>query len=72
MALNSIMSSRIPNEKINIPEIIKGKEFLRDRVLSKRNKAIIVIKKDKAIAIPPRRGIFPEWIFLALTVSYKL
>jgi hypothetical protein len=41
-------------------------------VLSKRNKAIIVIKKDKAIAIPPRRGIFPEWIFLALTVSYKL
>jgi hypothetical protein len=54
------MSSRIPNEKINIPEIIKGKEFLRDRVLSKRNKAIIVIKKDKAIAIPPRRGMLPE------------
>ena len=55
-----MISSKIPNEKINIPEIIKGKEFLRDRVLSKRNKAITVRKKDIAIAIPPRRGILPE------------
>ena len=72
IALSSMISSRIPDEKISIPEISKGSAFLKERVLSVRKRNVTEIIKLMAIAIPPRRGILPEWILLALTVSYKL
>ena len=48
---------------------MSGHIFLNDKVLSILKQIIAQMKKDTAKAIPPRRGIFPEWIFLAETES---
>ena len=48
---------------------MSGHIFFIERPLSILKQIIVQIKKDTAKATPPRRGIFPEWIFLAETES---